>query len=86
MTAEVVSLFGERPPELGEPNEALIRMLEDMLDMASAGRLQSLVGTGFTAEGNRLAMWCDTHPDVYQMLGSIAWLHAEYVQRCTERP
>jgi hypothetical protein len=84
MSDNVVSLFGERPPELGEPNEALVRCLEGMLDMAKSGRLQSMIATGFTCEGNRMVMWADHHPDVYQMLGALAWLQHEYVHRHTE--
>lgn len=84
MSDNVVGLFGERPPELGEPNEVLIHILKDMLEMAKSGRLQSLVGTGFTKEGNRLAVWADLHPDVYQMLGALNWLEHEYVRRHTE--
>ena len=80
----VFSLFGEHPPELGVPQENLVRMLEDMVEMAKSGRLQSFIATGFTHEGNRLGMWFDTHPDVYQMLGSIAWLQHEYVHRHTD--
>jgi hypothetical protein len=82
--SNVTSLFGERPPQLGEPNHALINALKDMLSMAESGRLQSMIAAGFTQEGNRLSLWCDIHPDVYQMLGAIAWLQHEYVHRHTE--
>jgi hypothetical protein len=82
--SNVTSLFGERPPQLGEPNEGLIRALRDMLAMAESGRLQSMIATGFTQEGNRLALWCDIHPNVYEMLGAIAWLQHEYVHRRTD--
>jgi hypothetical protein len=82
--SNVVSLFGERPPELGEPNEALVHGLRNLLQMAENGRLQSLIATGFTSEGNRLGVWFDAHPDVYQMLGALAWLQHEYVHRHTE--
>jgi len=63
------------------PNESLISALESLLNDAKEGRLQSLVGTGFTGDGMRLALWCDTHEDVYQMLGALAWLQAEYIER-----
>lgn len=81
--SNVISLFGERTPELGEPNAGLVRALTELLKMAESGRLQSLVGTGFTSEGNRLSVWFDGHPDVYQMLGALAWLQHEYVERKT---
>lgn len=81
---KVISLNGVPPPEAGQPQSALVEMLEDMLKMAKNGELQSLVAVGFTAEGLRLAMWADVHPNVYEMLGSIAWLQAEYVHRHSE--
>lgn len=77
----VVSMNGDQVPAAGEPNEALIRLLEQALAEARSGQLQSLVATGFGADGMRYALWCATHPNVYEMLGAIAWLHAEYVMR-----
>lgn len=67
-----------------EPNTALVQMLRDMLVMAEDGRLRSFIGTGFCADGARLAMWADAHPNVYEMLGAIAWLQAEYLHKHTE--
>lgn len=49
--------------------------------MAKKGEIQSLVATGFMNDGNRYSIWADTHPNVYEMLGSIGWLQAEYLQR-----
>ncbi|MCZ3377425.1 hypothetical protein [Rhizobium sp. AG207R] len=83
--SNVTSLFGERPPQLGEPNEALVRMLEDVLQMAKSGRLQSMIATGFTEEGNRLSLWSGDHPNVYEMLGALSWLQHEYVDRINGR-
>lgn len=68
-----------------EPNSQLIAVLKDVLAMAERGELQSFIGTGFTAEGQRLATWCDANPNVYEMLGALSWLQHEYVQRQTER-
>lgn len=68
-------------PELGAPNEQLIAMLKDVLAMAETGELQSFVGTGFTTDKQRVAVWADYHPDVYQMAGAVTWLQAEYIRR-----
>lgn len=78
--SNVVAL-GAMPPQAGEPQAALVSCLEDALALAKEGRLQSFVGTGFTSGGDRLTVWFDTHPDVFQMLGSLAWLEHEYVSR-----
>jgi hypothetical protein len=66
-----------------EPNVALVRALRDLVVEAEAGRLQSFIGTGWMADGTRLSAWFDSHPNVYETLGSIAWLHAEYIQKNT---
>jgi hypothetical protein len=66
-----------------EPNAGLIAALQDLLNMAETGQLQSFVGTGFTRDGLRAATWADFHSDVYQMLGALAWLQAEYIHRHT---
>lgn len=67
----------------GKPNEALIAMLRDLLSRAERGELQSLIGTGFMADGLRMGVWGDSHPNVYEMMGALAWLQAEYVHRHT---
>lgn len=68
----------------GAPNEALIGVLRDLLDRAESGQLQSFIGTGFQADGLRAAAWVDHHGNVYEMLGALAWLQAEYVHRHTD--
>lgn len=82
--SNVVGIGGRVPTQLGEPNPALISMLEDTLEKARSGHLQSFIGTGFVSDGARLALWADAHENVYEMLGSIAWLQHEYVQRQVE--
>jgi hypothetical protein len=67
----------------GKPNEALVAELKIMLDSAERGHLQSLIGTGFTSDGLRYSCWCDFHDNRYQMLGSLQWICAEYVERHT---
>lgn len=83
----VVPLFpGESPPSLGEPSEMLIQALEEALEMARAGRLQSFWGTGFTSDGCRFAVSIPGGTqDVFQVLGAIQWLGHEYVQTVTAR-
>lgn len=66
-----------------EPNASLVAGLEQLVEMAKSGQLQSFIGTGFTVDGLRVAHWSNFHDDVYQMLGSLAWLQAEYVERTT---
>jgi len=36
------------------------------------------IGSGSDAA---MAAWCDFHDDVYQQLGALAWMQAEYVER-----
>ena len=73
---------GINSPDAG-PNGGLVSALEDLLKMAKSGQLQSYIGTGFTQDGLRVSTWCDSHDDVYQMLGSLEWIKAEYLHRHT---
>lgn len=66
-----------------EPNEGLVKALRELLAMAEDGRLQSYIGTGFSSDGLRVSTWADHHDDIYQMLGSLEWLKAEYIHRHT---
>ena len=68
----------------GQPNEVLIDALEQLLAMAKSGQLQSYIGSGFTCDGLRVSTWCDFHDDVYQVVGSMEWLKAEYLERHTK--
>jgi len=79
----VVTLDGLPKPEFGAPDEGLIACIEDLLERAKSGRLQSFVGTGWTSDGLRCTLLYDTHDDTYQMLGALAWLQAEYISRHT---
>lgn len=78
--SNVAMLHGGVVPT-SEPNEALISAIEALLDMAKSGQLQSYIGSGFTHDGLRVATWCDFHDDVYQVVGSMEWLKAEYIER-----
>ena len=83
MSDNVKALPGLRAPGHAEPDQALIAALRGLLKRAEAGDLQSFIGTGFLADGCRITTWCDTHENVYEMLGSLAWVQAEYVHRHT---
>lgn len=67
-----------------KPNEAVIAAMRNLLDMAEDGRLQSFIGTGYVNDGNRVAIWCDFHQNVYEMLGALEWMKAEYIHRQTD--
>lgn len=82
--SNVISISdGAQVPPKGTPDEGLIEALERTLEMARSGELQSLVATGFTAEGMRFSMWGGHHTNVYEMRGAIMWLDSEYVHRVT---
>lgn len=84
MADNVVSLNGSRVADKGEPNQVLIERLENLLERARSGQVQSFIGTGFTSDGSRVALWTDHHDNVYEMLGALSWLQHEYVHRHTE--
>jgi hypothetical protein len=83
MSDNIVRLNDQIVPQLAEPQDSLIKMLEGILEHAKSGRLQSFIGTGFTCDGCRLASWHATHGNVYEMLGALSWLQHEYVARKT---
>lgn len=72
--------------ELGnpEPNENIIKALEELLDMAKDGRLQSYIGTGYLNDGLSMTTWLDYHADIFQMLGSLEWLKIRYISEHIE--
>lgn len=82
--SNIAPLFAGKQLPNAEPNKALIDTLRDLLAMAETGQLQSYIGSGFTHDGLRVSTWCDFHDDVYQVVGSMEWLKAEYIQRHTK--
>lgn len=66
-----------------EPNKAMIQALEDILESARSGELQSLFATGFRADGLRMSCMFPHH-NVYEVVGSIEFLKAEYMRNMTE--
>jgi hypothetical protein len=83
MTNVVKITSGEEVREAGTPNPVLIAVIKGMLEMAESGKLQCLIGVGFTAERLRASFVVDHHENVYEMLGSLAWMHAEYIHNHT---
>ncbi len=76
---------GVSRPSDGRPDEALVKVLENLLSRAKSGQLQSLIATGFLGNGERVAAWGGQHENVYEMRGAIAWLENEYVDRVLDR-
>lgn len=68
-----------------EPNQALIAALKDILADAESGRLQSFFGAGFLVDGLRMSCVINTHPNVYEVVGSIEMLKQDYINSFTER-
>ena len=66
-----------------EPNKALIKALEDILESARSGELQSFFATGFRADGLRMSCMFPHH-NVYEVVGAIEFLKAEYMHKMTE--
>lgn len=83
MTGNVKTLFpgAKNPVDATKPNQELIAILKDALEMAESGQLQSFYGTGFTPDGLRSALWCDTEENVYQVLGAMESMKLELLAR-----
>ena len=79
------ALPGHRPPATGEPVPEVIGVLENLLEHAKAGRLQSFIGVGWMSDGDRISAWADLNPDVYQTMGGLVWLQHEYAYRKSEK-
>lgn len=88
MEPVVDDLPGEELPTIsdqpGAPNGDLIQSLEQLLDLAKKGELQSFVGVGFASNEDRVTMWEDVHPNTWEMSGAIGALHDEYKHRHPE--
>ena len=66
-----------------EPNPNLIRAVEDILESAKSGELQSFFATGFRADGLRMAC-IFPHTNVYEVVGAIEMLKMGYIENWTE--
>lgn len=67
-----------------EPNQALISVIKDMLAEAESGSLQSLLAAGFRADGLRMSCIINTHPNAYEVIGSLEMLKLEYINNYTQ--
>lgn len=67
-----------------KPNQALIKALEDILESAKSGELQSFLATGFRADGLRMSC-IFPHTNVYEVVGSLEFLKAEYMDNWTAK-
>jgi hypothetical protein len=79
--SNIKSIHGGIAAQAGTPNETLVEVIKDLLQLAESGQLQSFIGTGFTGDGLRVVTWADHHPSVYETLGGLAWLQAEFIER-----
>ena len=80
----VHAIDGGKVPAAGEPDNDLVSLLENLIERARLGQIQSLVATGRTADGARWSAFGGSlGDDVYAMRGAIAWLEDEYVARIT---
>jgi len=77
----VIGLNGLPKTEFRAPDDGLISAVENALEVARSGKLQSLVATGFTDDGMRFSLFGGHHENLYEMLGSINWLEHEYVYK-----
>lgn len=80
--SKVTALPGVTAPTF-EPNPGLIKALEDILESAKTGELQSLFATGFRADGLRMSCMFPHH-NVYEVVGSIELLKTQYIHTMTE--
>lgn len=67
-----------------EPNPALIKAIENILESAKSGELQSFLATGFRADGLRMSC-IFPHTNVYEVVGSLEFLKAEYMDNWTAK-
>jgi hypothetical protein len=76
---KVVRLHDGQPQtESGVPSKGLIHAVEQTLELARSGQLQSLWGTGFTSDGLRFVVKGGKHDNIYEMAGALTFLGEEY--------
>lgn len=76
--SNVVSLTKKPLPEIGEPNQRLIEGLEQLLNLAKTGQLQSFWGVGFLDNGLRAKCQGGYHKNAVEFYGALTWLAEEY--------
>lgn len=78
-----VHFLGENAP-VGQPNDALVKMLEDALAKARSGELQTILAVGHTSDGAIFTVFTKAaHNDYFLHLGAIEAMKAEFMARQT---
>lgn len=84
-TSNVVLLPGvNKDASLGTPDQRLVDMITEVLEMALRGELKSFVGAGFTHDNLRLEVWAPAFDNVFQQTGSLYWLTQKYVEQSAQ--
>lgn len=81
----VVAISADVCPAFDGPCQDLVDTLRKLLQKAEAGDLQSFMGAGFAANGDRVSMhggYC--WENVWAMQGALYELLLEYNQSCIE--
>lgn len=77
-----VHFLGDKPASYGEPNEALVNLLEDTLAKARTGELQTLLAVGHTSDGSIFTVFtAAAHNQYFLHLGAIEAMKAEFIKR-----
>ena len=76
----VVSIKGGKPvePEPAAPNEALVKMLTDALELAKSGSLQTFIGIGLLDTEEQYHMAEYSTDEAHLMLGMLEWLKLDF--------
>lgn len=80
--SKVVGIDG-KTINTGQPNQALVNGLKELLVMAESGQLQSFIGVGLTTDDQVINFWCDTCTNMYTVLGTLAALPHQFIARRT---
>ena len=80
--SETSSISARRLYPAGEPNASLIALLEQMLDEAKSGELQTFMGVGVTANGSMLKCFSRAaHREYFVHLGALEDLKHDFIKR-----
>ena len=68
-----------------EPDEKLIEMLNDLLDMAEQGHLRELAWAAVLEPGTKVCAAWHSNPENYNMTHAVAGLHAKFMKEVLTR-
>ncbi len=74
-------LPGAQIPDNEAPDEGLVGICRQLLEMAESGKLRNIIGCGFMSDGSKAAVWCDTHDSYLEQLGALRQLEQDYIDR-----